>query len=75
MQVCELIELFFGDWIVELVNSLFPFYVAHKILKIKILPTLQLDKLIWPYEKRGVYSVKSAYHRVFEETIPTLENH
>lgn len=60
MQVCELFDPIIGDWNAELVYSLFPCNIACMILKIKIHPTLQPDKLIWAHDKRGVYTVKSA---------------
>lgn len=70
MRVCDLIKPLSGDWNVEPVYSLFPSYVAREILEIKILPILQLDKLIWAREKRWFYSMRSSYRRVFEEKQP-----
>lgn len=72
MWVYELIDPPLGDWNAILVHSLLPPLVACKILKIKILPTLQSYKFIWAYEKIGIYSVKSTYRRVFEEKLSHL---
>lgn len=45
MKVCELFDSIIGDWNTQLVHSFFPPNVTLAILKIKILPTHQPDKL------------------------------
>ena len=49
-------------WKVELVKSMFLPFEASTILKIPLNYNLPEDSLIWIGNKRGVFTVKSAYH-------------
>lgn len=51
IKVSNLILKMIGNWNVEKIFSIFPPNIALSILKMKILPTTQLDKLIWAHEK------------------------
>ncbi|KAM2524302.1 hypothetical protein PS1_031040 [Malus domestica] len=57
-----------GDWEVDFLK---PFVVDDEIKAILEIPlgdpTLK-DRLVWPYEKKGAYSVKSGYHWAFSRT-------
>lgn len=51
-----------SGWDSEKINRLFHPIVALKILQTPIGLTGGEDKLIWPHEKSGVFSVSSGYH-------------
>ena len=49
-------------WKVEVVRSIFLPFEGSTILKIPLNCNLPKDNLIWIGNKRGVFTVKSAYH-------------
>lgn len=65
--MCELASRNIGDWNADVIFHILPPKIAPSILKRKILPTSQLDKLIWAHENNGIFSVKSAYNKIFDE--------
>lgn len=50
------------QWDVELIDEVFNDIDSAKILRTSIAPTPVPDGKIWHFERRGRYSVKSAYH-------------
>ena len=61
-MVSSLIDLGSKWWKADLVRSLFLPFEACEILKIPLSYNLPDDSLIWIGNKRGVFTVKSAYH-------------
>ena len=61
-MVSSLIDLVTRWWNVETVQALFLPFEADLILKIPLCHGLLEDKLIWMGNKRGVFTVKSAYY-------------
>lgn len=51
-------------WNIPLINSLFDPCSAASILKIPLSSKPHMDKWIWREEKRGNFSVRSAYHLI-----------
>ena len=49
-------------WKVEVVRSIFLPFEASTILKIPLNYNLPEDSLVWIGNKRGVFTIKSAYH-------------
>ena len=64
-MVSSLIDFDTKWWKVDLVRSMFLPFEASTILKIPLNYNLPEDSLIWIGNKRGVFSVKSAYHIAF----------
>ncbi|KAK9951183.1 hypothetical protein M0R45_006640 [Rubus argutus] len=60
-QVVELIDSSSRSWIPQVLHTIFPPVVVEKILCIPLSRYLMLDKLTWKLEKKGFFSVKSAY--------------
>lgn len=59
-----------GSWNYGLLSRYFLAADVHEILKIRASPRLVEDVLAWGPEKRGIFSVKSAYSLAFD-----LEHH
>lgn len=51
-----------GSWNVNLLGELFPVEVVNTICALPLSSNLYADRWIWGVDKRGVFSVKSAYH-------------
>ncbi|XP_062014569.1 uncharacterized protein LOC133731138 [Rosa rugosa] len=51
-----------GVWNSTLLSELFPANIVQKILSIPLSPRHHEDRWIWGGDKRGQFSVKSAYH-------------
>ncbi|ONH91052.1 hypothetical protein PRUPE_8G090500 [Prunus persica] len=47
---------------------------AEAIAKIKFASTRNKDRLVWPFEKNGCYSVKSGYHWLHSSSITRQQN-
>ncbi|XP_062005868.1 uncharacterized protein LOC133723047 [Rosa rugosa] len=60
-KVADLIDASSRQWKSTLVYSLFPNHIAERILCIPLGRNPSPDRLIWSPEKKGYYSVKSAY--------------
>ena len=60
-RVSELIDPVSGDWDRALIRSVFWEEDVARILCIPIKQGME-DLLAWHYDKKGVFSVKSAYH-------------
>ena len=60
-KVADLIDASSKQWKTDLVRNLFPPPIATKILCIPISRDLGVDRLVWTPEKKGFFSVKSAY--------------
>ncbi|XP_057791345.1 uncharacterized protein LOC131008488 [Salvia miltiorrhiza] len=58
-------------WDVALVNSLFTHDDAHNILGIPLTPNVHQDKMVWHFEEKGRYTVKSAYKLASSLTLDT----
>ena len=61
-MVASLIDNDTRWWKVEAVRSIFLPFEANIILKISLNYNLPEDSLIWIGSKRGVFTVRSAYH-------------
>jgi hypothetical protein len=59
--VCDLIDPIIGNWDHDLVQNLFWEEDAKIILAIPLKPNMD-DFLVCHYDKKGIFSVKSAYH-------------
>ncbi|XP_062013785.1 uncharacterized protein LOC133730151 [Rosa rugosa] len=51
-----------GVWNVTLLSELFPAYIVQKILTLPLSPRVHEDRWIWGADKKGQFTVKSAYH-------------
>jgi len=60
-KVSELINPVSGDWDTQLIHEVFWEEDWNRILSIPIKPGME-DILAWHFDKKGVFSVKSAYH-------------
>ncbi|GAU25475.1 hypothetical protein TSUD_71290 [Trifolium subterraneum] len=58
-------------WNAALIQDLVDDNTATKILKTPLLESVQNDRIIWRYEKNGIYSVKSAYRYCIVDAIDT----
>lgn len=65
--VSDLIDLDTKKWKRGLIASCFNQFEASQITKIQLHFRLPDDRIIWHWEKDGIYSVKSAYHLLIEE--------
>ncbi|KAF9615683.1 hypothetical protein IFM89_026065 [Coptis chinensis] len=54
------------EWNRELIRSTWPHDYAQRILSIPILANQQVDSRFWAPNKYGLYTVKSAYHKILE---------
>ena len=61
-MVSSLIDPLTRWWNVDLIRASFLSFEVDTILKIPLSHTLLEDKIIWIGNKRGEFSVKSAYH-------------
>ncbi|XP_056863970.1 uncharacterized protein LOC108850387 [Raphanus sativus] len=68
LVVADLLTRETGEWITSMVEAIFP-ELAHLILLIK--PSVQRleDGFVWLKTKTGIYSVKSGYYALREETV------
>ena len=60
-KVCSIINPIYKCWDANLLNRLF---LPHEVLLIQSIPLSHRpveDKLVWPYNLSGVYTVKSGY--------------
>jgi hypothetical protein len=60
MRVCDLIDQTTVTWDEELIKSVFDEEDAKEILSIPLRPEME-DWVAWHYDKKGEFSVKSAY--------------
>ena len=60
-RVNELMEEDTNQWNMEKLNDLFPAHVAEMIQEIPIATSNADDILVWSYEEKGVYNVRSGY--------------
>ncbi|XP_021715945.1 uncharacterized protein LOC110683843 [Chenopodium quinoa] len=79
LKVSELIVSNTGCWKVDAVSQTFLPFEVERVLSIPISKRLPCDVLCWDLEKKGSYSVKSAYRALFDdewkrdEAAPTTE--
>ncbi|KAL0003155.1 hypothetical protein SO802_016936 [Lithocarpus litseifolius] len=71
----SLAETAVQSWDRDIVAGLFAPLEADLILKIPLSPTNVEEKLIWPYVPNGVYSVKSGYRFLVQETADPRPSH
>jgi ribonuclease HI len=69
MKVSELIDHDIGKWNVTLIQQLFNTWDAAEILKIPLNLLHEEDEQIWRLSRKGIYSVRSAYHHLIESVI------
>ncbi|GAU14634.1 hypothetical protein TSUD_96980 [Trifolium subterraneum] len=60
------------QWDVEKINLLFPENEAHKIIAVPLLHMVEADRVIWSAESNGVYSVRSGYRKLMQESNSTF---
>lgn len=63
----ELIDYDTKQWNRDLIFHSFNNYAAHQIIKIPLSMRQPEDKIIWHWEKDGIYSVRSAHHALCDE--------
>ena len=61
-RVCDIIDQDNGEWVKDVVVDLFTEDEALLILKIPLSVRSAEDRLIWHYDRNGIFSVKSGYH-------------
>jgi hypothetical protein len=59
-RVADLMDLGFGSWDETLVQQTFSEFDAEAILKLRVNQDLE-DRPAWHFDKKGLFSVKSAY--------------
>ena len=64
--VKSLLDRVFGGWNTSIVKNCFLPHEAEAILSIPISQSLPDDALVWAWTKKGIFSVKSAYHVAHE---------
>ncbi|XP_004296207.1 PREDICTED: uncharacterized protein LOC101297422 [Fragaria vesca subsp. vesca] len=62
LRVCDLIDPDTGDWNVWLLNELFMGNEVDIIARIALSNGGGEDRMVWHFDNKGVYSVKSGYH-------------
>ncbi|XP_021753633.1 uncharacterized protein LOC110719026 [Chenopodium quinoa] len=65
MKVCDLIDEENACWKVDLLTQLFPPFEVDRVINIPISSRLPSDSLCWDLEKKGDFSVKSAYWAIW----------
>lgn len=60
--VGDLIDEERGEWLTTVIHDIFTTEEAHLILKIPLSMRNAEDRLVWHYDSKGVFSVKSGYH-------------
>jgi len=76
--VSELIDFDLMRWNVNVIQQVFSPYEAGIISSMPLSSRLPEDKLVWPAEKNGIFSVKSAYHILCNTNLshlPTSSSH
>lgn len=61
-MVSDIIDNANGEWVSSVIDELFTKEEANIILKIPLSLRSSDDRLIWHYDTKGIYSVKSGYH-------------
>ena len=62
MRVCDLIDPESNEWMMPMLRELFTVEEAELIASIPLSRRRYDDRLVWHYERRGEYKVKSGYH-------------
>lgn len=71
VRVEHLIDSTTKEWNRDVISSLFDQGTVEKIVKTPLVRHVNVDRLVWKAEKRGNYSVKSAYRLCVDELIDT----
>lgn len=58
-------------WNTQLVHDIFDDDTVTSVLKTPLINSVATDKIVWRYEKNGIYSVKSAYRYYIEDAFDT----
>lgn len=61
-----------GEWDIDFLKPFISTVEYDAILETELGDPSIWDRLVWPLDKRGVYSVKSGYHRAYERVIPRV---
>lgn len=61
LRVSALIDPVHNHWRVDLLHQLFPLEDVHSIINTPLYKEVEEDRRVWRYDKRGAYTVKSAY--------------
>ncbi|MCI12237.1 polynucleotidyl transferase ribonuclease H fold [Trifolium medium] len=56
-------------WNTQLVHDIFGNDTATRVLKTPLINSVATDKIVWRYEKNGIYYVKSVYRYCVEDAI------
>lgn len=69
-KVASLINPVSGEWDIDFLKPFISSAKYEAILATHLGDPELRDRLIWPFDKRGIYSVKSGYHWVHSRGIP-----
>ncbi|KAM2285381.1 hypothetical protein PS2_037409 [Malus domestica] len=58
-----------GNWDIDFLKPFISMVEYKAILETHIGDLMLWDRLVWPLDKKGLYSVKSGYHRVHSQVI------
>ena len=58
----------------ENIGILFGSVSAHQICRTPLLNSVQTDRVVWKYEKHGIYSVHSAYRNIMDRNLNAQQN-
>ncbi|KAI5326547.1 hypothetical protein L3X38_035621 [Prunus dulcis] len=73
-RVNSIINFDTRNWDLNPIRHLIDDRVVEAISKIKFASPRNKDRLMWPFEKNGLYSVKSGYHWLHSSSITQQQN-
>jgi exonuclease I len=73
MKVADLMDNTGSSWNWGLIEGFFNTQDREAISKVSLMNNEKEDKLIWKFNNRGIYTVKSAYRYAMETLVDNLE--